>query len=354
MDHSKKKTYLFSIDALRVIAILAVILIHASTKSMAVTGLDITIQPFSLFLNQAARFAVPLFFLFFCFVLELNNKKDLSFVEFFKKRASRIVIPFAFWSVVYLLYGNKLDIAALFRNNFLDTLLYGTASYHLYFIPTLILFYLAFPFLHLLMPILKKPITLIVLYFIQGVLLYQDYYVKALDAQFEVRIALLSFSMFVSGMVASHYKEVIYEFVKKYLLIFIFALVVLLALIFTHVYAITLKNHTSRFIYNQYSPLNYIYTGVLTALLYFLLEKTQFLRKYFITLSKLSFFVFFIHVLIQELLWDNVIKHFIGLYDKGFLLSFWFDPLIFGVIAIISFTIAYLVHKIPWAPKLTG
>ncbi len=354
MDHSKKNTYLFSIDALRVIAILAVILIHVTTKSMASTGLDITIQPFSLFLNQAARFAVPLFFLISGFVLELNNKSGLSFIEFFKKRASRILIPFIFWSVVYVLYSNSFDISLLLSKKFLETLIFGTASYHLYFIPTLILFYIAFPFLHLLLPILKKPITLLLLYFIQGVLLYQDYYVKTLDVQFELRIALLSFSMFVTGMVASHYKEAIYEFVKKYLLIFVFILVVLLALIFTHVYAITLKNNSSRFIYNQYSPLNYLFTGVFASLLYFLLEKTQFLRKYFITLSKLSFFVFFIHVLIQYIVWDYGIEHLIARHGKDFLVAFWFDPLLFGAIAAISFTIAYFIHKIPWAPKLTG
>lgn len=354
MDHSKKKTYLYSIDALRVIAILAVIVIHVSTKSMASTGLDITIQPFSLFLNQAARFAVPLFFLISGFVLELNNKKGLSFIEFFKKRASRIVIPFIFWSVVYALYANNFNATSLFNKKFLDTLIFGTASYHLYFIPTLILFYIAFPFLHLLLPLLRKPVTLLLLYFIQGVLLYQDYYVKTLDTQFEVRIALLSFSMFVTGMVASHYKEAIYEFVKKYLLILVFSLVVLLALIFTHVYAITLKNNSSRFIYNQYSPLNYAFTGVVASLLYFSLEKTQFLRKYFITLSKLSFFVFFIHVLIQYLVWDNAIEPLISKYGKDFLVAFWFDPLLFGIIATISFTIAYFIHKIPWTPKLTG
>lgn len=354
MDHSKKSTYLFSIDALRVIAILAVILIHITTKTLATLHLDINAAPFSLFLNQSARFAVPLFFLISGFVLELNNKNGLSYLTFFKKRASRIIIPFLFWTCIYFLYSSGVKFDKLLSLKFLQAVILGNASYHLYFIPTLILFYLAFPLLHIFMKILKNPIALFLLCSFEAILLYQDYYIKQLDFSYDLRIAFLSIAMFILGMVASHLKEKIYLFTKKYFLAFMLLMLVLPFLIFSHVQALTLKYHTSRFIYNQYSPLNYFYTLTLFPLFYFVLETTQLLRQTFMTLSKLSFFVFFIHVLIQSLIWDGVIEKIIAANGKSMLSNFWFDPLMFSIIAIISFGFAFVVHKIPNAYKITG
>lgn len=354
MDYSKKSTYLFSIDALRVIAILAVILIHITTKTLATLHIDITQAFFSLFLNQTARFAVPLFFIISGFVLELNNKSGISYKAFFEKRASKIIIPFVFWSTLYFIFAPEYGISKLLSLNFIWILIQGMAAYHLYFIPTLIIFYLAFPFLHGMMNVLKNPFVMIIILLVQSILLFQDYYIKQLTLQYDLRIASLSFSMFILGMVGSHYKDFIFKFVKKYFFVFIIALLILPTTIFLHVKELTLVSKSSRYIYNQFSLLNYVYTTVFALLFYFILEKTQFLRNYFITLSKLSFFVFFFHVMVQYILWDNVIAKVIESKGIGILKNVWFDPIIFTVIATISFTTAYFVHKITWAPKITG
>ncbi len=354
MDHTKKSTYLFSIDALRVIAILAVIMIHVSTKTLSMQKLNVETGTLTLILNQTSRFAVPLFFLISGFVLELNNKNNLSFVSFFKRRASRIILPFLFWSSLYFLIGRNFDPTTLASSKFFWTAILGTASYHLYFIPTLILFYLAFPILHTQRKILQNPIALSAIFILQGYLLYQDYYIQTWRIQYDLRIALLSFSMFILGMVASHYPSQIYAFVKKYATLLIFFLISLLLFINIHVYDMTLKLKTSRFIYNQFSPLNYLYTVVVASTLFYILEKTQFMKKWFMTLSKLSLFVFFIHVLIQNIVWDNILMHVVAKNGIHFLTYPWFDLTVFLTISLISFTIAYLVHKIPYASKITG
>lgn len=354
MDHSKKATYLFSIDALRVIAILAVIMIHVSTKTLATLKLNVDEGIFSLFFNQISRFAVPLFFLISGFVLELNNKNKLSYVTFFKKRASRIIIPFLFWSLVYFTLGRNFNITAVVSDKFLWTVILGTASYHLYFIPTLILFYLAFPILHALIQLLKNPFVLGMLILLQAYILYRDYYIDTWNIPHDLRIALLSYSMFVMGMVASHLNNNILIFVKKNVKPLLGLLILLVIFITFHVYDMTLKLKTSRFIYNQFGPLNYIYTAVLGSILFFLLEKTQFLKNWFITLSKLSFFVFFIHVLIQNIVWNTLVTPFLDSGDTSILRSVLFDPIVFLTISFISFGIAFLTHKIPFASKITG
>ena len=354
MDHSKKITYLFSIDALRVIAILAVLLIHITTKTLQTLDHNVLIAPLSLFLNQLARFAVPLFFLISGFVLELNNKEGISYITFFKKRASRIVVPFLFWSTIYFLIGWDFDFQKLLSLRFLQDILYGTASYHLYFIPTLILFYLAFPFLHSITKIIKNPFVLGSIVILQTALQFKDYYYGQLNIHQDLRIAILSIYMFILGMLASHHKEKIFAFVNKYLILFVLSLFFLLVIIFFHVKNLTLARHTAGYIYNQYGPLNYLYTALFASVLFYILEKTKFLRKIFISLSKLSFFVFFIHVFILNFLWDSAVLFLIKNYGKVLLTQLWFDIVLFILISFISFVIAYVTHKISWAYKITG
>jgi len=352
MDHSKKSTYLFSIDALRVIAILGVVMIHLTTKTLGVVGLDPNQAPFSLFLNQTARFAVPLFFFISGFVLELNYKEKLPYLTFFKKRASRIITPFVFWSVFYYLLSHAFP--QLFSLHFLQTLIQGQASYQLYFIPTLILFYLLFPFLHNLMQFIKKPSVAISLVTLQFIIVSYDYYFANFMLPYIFRIALLVWLMFLLGMIASHDKEWIQRTVKKNFVLFLFILLLFLPIIFYHSKLFFLSTRRIGYIYSQYHVINYVYTLVFASIIYYILEAKQFGRKLFMMLSRLSFFVFFIHVLILDTVWSTVAEPLIAQYGKGVVGQPWFDPLFFIVISGISFGIAYIAHRIPHLNKITG
>lgn len=352
MDHSKKATYLFSIDALRVFAILGVVLIHLTTKTLGVVSLDPNAAPFSLFLNQSARFAVPLFFFISGFVLELNYKEKLSYLTFFKKRASRIITPFIFWSLFYYLLSHT--VPQLFSSNFLATLIQGRASYQLYFIPTLILFYLFFPILHSTINSMKKPLVLLCLIILQVGIVSYDYYFQNFMIPYIFRIALLVWGMFLLGMLASHVKEKIMAFVKKYFSLLFIAFLLLLPLIFFHSKLLYLSTHRIGYIYSQYHVINYLYTVILTGILYYVLELKQWGRNIFIKLSQLSFFVFFVHVLILDYVWGLIAQPLVSTYGKGVVGQLWFDPLLFTIITGVSFGIAYAVHKLPLLSKITG
>lgn len=83
-----QKQYVKAIDALRVVSILAVVLIHTTTRTIETTHNNLTDFPFTLFLNQIARFAVPLFILISGFVLELNYQNHANYFAYLKKRLS--------------------------------------------------------------------------------------------------------------------------------------------------------------------------------------------------------------------------------------------------------------------------
>ncbi|MDZ7587084.1 MAG: acyltransferase family protein [Patescibacteria group bacterium] len=93
-----------AIDAMRLLAILAVVLVHTTTRTLQVTGYDLNVTWWPLLLNQITRFAVPMFFLISGFVLELNYDHHPYYLSFLKKRLSRILVPYLFWSLIYYFF----------------------------------------------------------------------------------------------------------------------------------------------------------------------------------------------------------------------------------------------------------
>ena len=122
------------INNLRIIALYAVIMLHTSAVLLAQYGK----VPFGDWLtadiyNALTRFAVPVFVMITGALL-LHREYELG--DFFKKRLSRILTPFLFWSLVYIVYSwynDEISFDAGAWTNIkqvLHLLKYGS-SYHL-------------------------------------------------------------------------------------------------------------------------------------------------------------------------------------------------------------------------------
>lgn len=339
---NQPKNYNIAADYLRALAILAVVLIHTTTKTLEVGQYDVLHLSWSLFLNQIFRFAVPLFFLISGFLLELNYKDNLNYLTYFKKRISKIFIPFVVWSVFYYAIIFKFP---LFNWNFLSNLLTGDASYQLYFIPTLLIFYLLFPFLHSLRIILFNKFVILFLLSIELVLLAIDYYVKPFSFVNPIRIALLNFSPFLIGMLASHHEQRILHVVKRFFVPLIFILLFALFGVFYESKTYYLTQHNLNAIYSQYRPLMYLYTLILTSILFFVFSRRAYLKNIFLAISRLSFFVFFVHVAILYLYWYTI-GIFLVTATKGHILrELWYDPFVFLFVSSLSLLLALIFSK---------
>jgi surface polysaccharide O-acyltransferase-like enzyme len=97
-------------------------------------------------LNQAARFAVPLFILLSGASLGLSGSVH-GIERFYKRRLLKIGIPYIFWVTVYFLYNNRSDFGAITIKSLLRALILGQAAPHLYFIIVILQLYLLYPFL---------------------------------------------------------------------------------------------------------------------------------------------------------------------------------------------------------------
>jgi hypothetical protein len=71
-------------------------------------------------------------------------------------------------------------------------------------------------------------------------------------------------------------------------------------------------------------------------------------------LSTLSFFVYFIHIVVLEVLWRSWLNAWFQQSQTHIAETVWFDPLFFFLVAGISFAIGYVLHKIPKLAKIVG
>lgn len=346
---SQNSERIHAVDALRAVAIIAVVMIHTTTRTLETSHYDLVNFPFTILLNQLARFAVPLFFLISGFVLELNYKNHTNFWAYLKKRFNRIFIPYVFWSIFYyfVIYKNH-------GANFWSDLATGSASYQLYFIPSLLIFYLTFPLLHKVYKFLSNKWIFVVLGIIQIWFLYDDYFTHGITLAYPISVALFNYFVFIVGMVASHNKEVILKIVEKYKYVFFGVTILLAGYVFLEGRDLYLKNYNYLSFYSQWRPSVLFYTLAIFSIAFFFFTKIKHGKRVINILSRLSFFVFFVHVAVLETLWSLFGHYLYNLLTVNFFGKIIFAPIWFLGVLTTSTLVAYIVRKVPNISKLTG
>jgi surface polysaccharide O-acyltransferase-like enzyme len=140
------------ISNLRVIATLSVIVLHVSAELL----LSSFTNPPNIFWNVAnlydslVRYCVPIFVMI---TGALMLPQEIELTAFFQKRFKRVLIPFLFWSLIYIFnsFLSDLHIGKTFTplsaiKTICNSFLFG-ASYHLWYIYMLIGLYLFIPIL---------------------------------------------------------------------------------------------------------------------------------------------------------------------------------------------------------------
>jgi surface polysaccharide O-acyltransferase-like enzyme len=349
---NKEKQGLYNpvVDILRIIAILAVLLIHTTTRTLEVSGYALTKIPWTLFLNQVGRFAVPLFFMISGFVLELNYHLHENYLAYLQKRFSRIVVPYIFWSAIYYFFVYYKDRDP----NFFNALLQGDASYQLYFIPALLIFYLLFPLIHDFCEFLINKWVLLVFGLLQLLILYYQYNIQPLPIYYPIGIALLNFYVFLLGIVLARNQERFIAFIRKWKLLLLFGTVAFAISIFYEGLNGYLKTHDYLTFYSSWRPSVLLYTIFIGGFLYWIFDRKLKYIAVIKQLSHLSFLVFFIHVIILEAVWYSIGLKLLQMTNGKIIYQIWFDPLYFLTVTILSFTTAFIAHKIPYLNQLTG
>jgi len=139
-----------SLDVLRVVATVAVVAIHVSAATLLNTPREALGYAVAGFLNQASRFAVPAFVLITGagLFLTYGQRRDVSWLHYFRRRFQAIGVPYLLWSVAYFFFYRVVerDFTALIHG-LLKALATASAVYTFYYFIIIVPFYLLFPLL---------------------------------------------------------------------------------------------------------------------------------------------------------------------------------------------------------------
>jgi probable poly-beta-1,6-N-acetyl-D-glucosamine export protein len=140
-------------DMARGLATLAVVAIHVSADPLIQNARGGGITWLYLLANVAARFAVPVFVTLSGMGLAFSRRPE-GYFSFEKRRLSKLLPAYICWSVLYSLTRGYLDGPATLMQSLrvpvwhvLTDILTGEGSYHLYFVPLIVILYLLFPLL---------------------------------------------------------------------------------------------------------------------------------------------------------------------------------------------------------------
>lgn len=141
-------------DFLRVIAAFAVVCIHVSANVVLTTPDIHSMAWWSGNIAAAfCRWCVPVFVMISGALL-LSSPKDYTPIEFYKKRASRLLPAIVFWTFVYIIFRDYTEDEFEFPNA-IKSIIKGTPYYHLWYIYMLIGLYLVTPFIRQMISVLN-------------------------------------------------------------------------------------------------------------------------------------------------------------------------------------------------------
>ncbi len=138
------------IDNARIAAILAVVFLHAASAVVKESEpVGCVAWWIGNLWDSSVRWGVPVFVMISGMLL-LNPSKTESAVEFYRRRASRVLVPLSFWTIFFLVWVSK---GPLVRGegvpwfDWAQRTVAGRPFYHMWFLYMIVGFYLFVPFL---------------------------------------------------------------------------------------------------------------------------------------------------------------------------------------------------------------
>ena len=331
---------------LRAFATIAVIMLHvASTISLQYPAIPKTYFFSSILIDSCLRWCVPVFIMLSgSFALE---HYDGRLKVFFIKLFYRIILPFFFWSIVYLLYFSYNELNDLYKNagqlfSFIGKqFLSGTAP-HLWFVYIIVSLYLSFPILSKWTKVAVKNeyIYFLSLWIIS--LLLGDYLAK-----YDTSWDLSYFSGYLGYVILGNYLFKVETKINRLILFMLFAIGVLYTAIRT--YFISIDENTLNEAFMENLSLNIC---LMSYCAYLFVKNSQFViypvwRRGIDIICLHSYGIYLSHFLILNIfLWAGLNFSFIHP-----LLSI---PLISFVCLVISCTLVSVMKKIPFLRALAG
>lgn len=322
-------------NALRALAIMAVVMIHVVASLMAV---DISKTWWlANIIDSFARWSVPVFVMVSGALL-LGKDEPLS--TFFNKRASKIIIPFIFWTVFYELFTYRTQLEMFSVTAAIKNIYSGQAYYHLWFLYMIVGIYFAAP---LFRPIAQNTRILVYFVVIWFFMTLENvvFYFTSIHLGFKMGLFWGFTGYFLLGyLLAKH------EISKRMTtLIYIGGIIGMFITIFGTYYMTKTKGHLDIFWLDYLAP-----NTVFVSMAVFVLFKHSFKSniRFINSFAAASFGIFLIHPFFLTLFKSGVFQSIFGfaLHSRTIHVLFGI-PVTFIVVTLSSYVAVLILQRIP-------
>ncbi len=240
-------------DWLRVLATIAVVTIHVSAGYVSTLDANNVSRWLSGNLFESlSRASVPIFVMISGALL-LKGTKDISIGEFIQKRASKVIIPFVAWSVLFYLYGAYAGYFPRSIKQGIKYFLTDSIGGHLWFMYMIVGIYLITPLLKIFVKnAQKKEIEyFLILWLYASVVVNLAKYYYPINFNIELFYVTNYVGYFLLGYYLSNY-----DIVKKWRnLAYIGGIVGFIITFFvTYYYTVQANGQLDQFWYGYFSP----------------------------------------------------------------------------------------------------
>ncbi len=275
-----------------------------------------------IFLEILSRFSVPIFFFVSAFGLFMSEKSTIqySYWTFIRRRLQTVAIPYLAWSFLYMLHETwQTGQTEIWHTPLVyKYLLFGLASYQLYFLVLLIWFYTLMPLWRILLRhVLLHPVrNLLLILSLQIVVNYASSYLlepnycnqhinTAIEYRFSFWIIHYIFIFLLGGVCAVRWNIFSNLIRKNKFLINIFFLLTVLGMMYYY-YGLLASGFTLEETVNtihQLSPIGVLYTLAVTLFmcrLFNSLSPKSSIHLLLSPLAKYSYPIYLVHPFIME------------------------------------------------------
>lgn len=333
-------------NSLRAAATIAVIVLHVCVSAeQDFSSIPLPSWVTANIYDAAVRWCVPIFVML-TGTFALNNYPG-NLKIFFVKTFRRIVLPFLFWSLVYLLYYNGNDLFQHQMNMHDKTALLATklatgTAVHMWFVYMIISMYLLIPVLYRWVQHnnLAEQAFFISLWFL-------FLFIQPLWEKYDISFDYSYFSGFIGYLLLGNFLFKQPKKINSALLISVFILALAYTCFMT--YRLSASTHAMDETYMDNFKPN---IAVMCACIYLLFKNSPFnlpllLRNWVGRISAESYGIFLVHILVLDLFF----KHGITYTRLPVIVSI---PIISILCLAVSFGIIYVLKKIPYLRAMAG
>ena len=342
------------LDTLRALAMLGVIINHVSSPLVNMTyGKNMPYWWIGNIADSAVRFAVPLFLMLSGATL-LGKKYKLS--NYYKRRFSRVLIPFLFWLVIYWVYRWAMLSPKLQPHDFVSIQKWAVqlflkegVSKHFWYIYMILSLYIFVPFIgNGLQKLNLSVVSNLLLFWVILTFACKSIPLNMYGWSGDYGTKLLGYLLHSGYLLLGYYliKLPVYEGKIRILAAVIFFITVAISATFTYIFS----QKVQRLDLSIYSYLS-INTIIQSIAIFVWIKdtsvKNKVLASVYSTISNYSYGIYLVHIIVIGILFRN------GIYCKSAhpLISL---PILTLLVTFFSFGIIYVLRKIPYGKYISG